>query len=161
MHASPENSRPCFAKPGEAPAKPTRSLRGPISCHHPLASASEAQTSPSFLPRAETWYLALATQEPSRKQFAKAKVFREAARSQPLHKSKPWVAIREAPPSVYRPLNQKNTAHLTNCLFDCLSVYLSACLFFYLSICLFALCVCLAVNPSSFLSIGPSVCPSI
>ena len=39
---------------GEAPAKPTRSLRGPISCHHPLASAFEAQTSPSFLPPAET-----------------------------------------------------------------------------------------------------------
>ena len=29
--------------PREAPAKPTRSFRGPISCHHPLASASEAQ----------------------------------------------------------------------------------------------------------------------
>jgi hypothetical protein len=102
-----------FTKPGEAPAKPTRSLRGPISCYHPLASASEAQTSPSFPPAAETWYLVLARQEPSRNQFAKAEVFREAARSQPLHKSMPCVAISEAPASVYRPLaTKKNTAHV-------------------------------------------------
>ena len=36
-----------------------------------------------------------------------AKVLREAARSQPLHKSMPCVASSEAPPSVYRPLTTK------------------------------------------------------
>jgi hypothetical protein len=66
------------------------------------------KTSPSFLPPAETWYLSLARQEPPRNQFAKAKVFREAARSQPLHKSMPCLAISEAPPSVHRPLAFSN-----------------------------------------------------
>jgi hypothetical protein len=65
-----------FKLPGPV-SKPPRSPRE--------ASASEAQTSPFFLPPAETetWYLALATQEPPRKQFAnkaKSKVFREAVR---------------------------------------------------------------------------------
>ena len=55
------------------------------------------KTSPSFLPPAETWYLSPARQEPPRDQFAKAKVFREPVRSQPLHKSMPCVAISEAP----------------------------------------------------------------
>ena len=60
MHAFLEFQAP-FAKPGEAPAKPTRSLRGPISCYHPLASASEAQTSPSFPPAAENQFANLCT----------------------------------------------------------------------------------------------------
>ena len=72
------------------------------------------KTSPSFLPPAETWYLALARQEPPRNQFAKAKVLCEAARSQPLHKSMPCVATSEAPPSVYRPLATKKKTRL-NC----------------------------------------------
>ena len=94
-----------------SPAKPPWSR--PISCYHPLASASEAQTSPSFPPPAEAWYCALARQEPPWNQFAKANVFREAARSQPLHKSMPCVATSDAPASVYRPLaTKKNTAHV-------------------------------------------------
>ena len=64
------------------------------------------KTSPSFPAHAETWYLAPARQEPPRDQFAKAKVFREAVRSQPLHKSRPCVAISEPPQQ------PKNTAHL-------------------------------------------------
>ena len=50
MHAFQTNPKPCFAKPGEAPAMPMQSLHGPISCKHLLVSASEAQTSPSFPP---------------------------------------------------------------------------------------------------------------
>ena len=104
--------REALRSPCEAPAKPTRSLRGPISYHHPLACACEAQTSSSIIPSAETRYLALARQEPLRNHLGKATVFHKAVRSQPLHKSIPCVAISEGLPSVYRPVATKNTAHL-------------------------------------------------
>ena len=105
-----------------SPAKPPPSPREASVDQFPAITLSpphlRLKTSPSFLPPAETWYLALARQEPPRSQFAKAKVFREAARSQPLHKSMPCLAISEAPPSVHRPLAFSNKkARLIWCTF--------------------------------------------
>ena len=84
-----------------SPAKPPRSPREASVDQFPTITLSpphlRLKTSPSFLPPAETWYLSPARQEPPRDQFAKAKVFREPVRSQPLHKSMPCVAISEAP----------------------------------------------------------------
>ena len=101
----PRIPHPVLRSPREAHAKLpwTNFLPSPLSPPH-----LRLKTSPSFLPPAETWYLALARQEPPRSQFAKAKVFREAARSQPLHKSMHCLAISEAPPSVHRPLAFSN-----------------------------------------------------
>ena len=89
-----------------ASSKPTRSLHSPISTLSPL----HLRLKPHFpffhlLRHGLTWYLPLARQEPPRNHFAKANMFREASRSQPLRKS----SIREAFPSVYKPLATKKT----------------------------------------------------